>query len=117
MNTKKSHVSRRTIKALALRIANAIHPQKIILFGSHSTGRYESDSDIDFFIITESRKRPAERVMDVWDAIYPAPCPVDIMVRTPAEIKKRLKIGDFFIKDILEKGKILYDNNINQRMG
>jgi hypothetical protein len=28
---------------------------------------------------------------------------------TPQEIKRRLKLGDFFIKDIIEKGKVLYE--------
>jgi hypothetical protein len=28
---------------------------------------------------------------------------------TPKEIKKRLKMGDFFIEEILKKGKVLYE--------
>jgi hypothetical protein len=32
------------------------------------------------------------------------------MVRKPAELKKRLKMGDFFLREITEKGKILYEN-------
>lgn len=41
---------------------------------------------------------------------------MDIIVRTPQEIANRLKNGDFFIKDILENGKILYER-IGQGMG
>jgi uncharacterized protein len=37
--------------------------------------------------------------------------PMDVLVRTPVEIAKRLKYGDFFIKEILENGKILYERN------
>jgi len=33
---------------------------------------------------------------------------MDILVRTPEEVKQRLAIGDFFVKDILSRGKVLY---------
>lgn len=34
---------------------------------------------------------------------------MDILVRTPQEIAKRLEYGDFFISDIMEKGKVVYE--------
>ncbi|HJS18166.1 MAG TPA: hypothetical protein VJ785_05435 [Anaerolineales bacterium] len=35
--------------------------------------------------------------------------PIDIMVRKPEEIRKRLAMGDFFLREITEKGKVLYE--------
>jgi hypothetical protein len=35
--------------------------------------------------------------------------PLDIIVRTPAEVTRRLAIGDFFSHEILTKGKALYE--------
>jgi hypothetical protein len=35
--------------------------------------------------------------------------PIDIMVRKPSELKKRLAMGDFFLREITEKGKVLYE--------
>jgi hypothetical protein len=34
---------------------------------------------------------------------------VDILIRTPEKVNERLKIGDCFIREILEKGKVLYE--------
>jgi hypothetical protein len=34
--------------------------------------------------------------------------PMDIIVRTPAEMAEQLAMGDFFLAEILEKGKVLY---------
>jgi len=34
---------------------------------------------------------------------------MDFIVKTPSEIEERLSIGDFFIKKILEKGRVLYE--------
>ncbi|MBO0858979.1 MAG: hypothetical protein J2P21_11000 [Chloracidobacterium sp.] len=35
--------------------------------------------------------------------------PVDLIVRSEKDIKQRLKIGDQFMRDILEYGKVIYD--------
>ena len=34
---------------------------------------------------------------------------LDLLVRTPEEIKKRLELEDFFIREILERGKVTYE--------
>jgi hypothetical protein len=33
----------------------------------------------------------------------------DFIVYTPEEVKKRVKLGDPFLKSVLEKGRILYE--------
>ena len=35
--------------------------------------------------------------------------PVDLIVRNKEEIEKRLMIGDRFIKEIVEHGRVMYD--------
>jgi hypothetical protein len=41
---------------------------------------------------------------------------VDLLVRTPKEIKKRIAAGDWFIREILESGRVLYDASHHTRM-
>ena len=36
--------------------------------------------------------------------MYPGPFPMDILVRTPAEIDLALRTGDFFIQEIMKQG-------------
>jgi hypothetical protein len=43
--------------------------------------------------------------------LLPRPFPVDILVKTPKEIEKALKSGDFFLKEILTRGKVLYERD------
>jgi hypothetical protein len=31
------------------------------------------------------------------------------LVRTPEHVRQRLELGDFFIREIVEKGRVLYD--------
>jgi len=35
--------------------------------------------------------------------------PIDIVVKTPQEIAKRLELGDLFITDIVRNGRVLYE--------
>jgi uncharacterized protein len=41
---------------------------------------------------------------------------LDLIARTSKQIQQRLNMGDFFIKDILQKGRILYETN-HRRVG
>jgi len=34
---------------------------------------------------------------------------VDMLVRTPEEVRQRLSWNDFFLRDIIEKGRVLYE--------
>jgi hypothetical protein len=38
-------------------------------------------------------------------------------VRTPEEIKQRLEIGDYFMQEIMERGKVLYERDLPERVG
>lgn len=116
MNGVRRAVSLSRIRAEALRIAANLHPLKIILFGSYAYGKPDRDSDVDLFVVMETRDRPARRAAAVSRLLYPRPFPVDIMVRTPREIRRRLAMGDFFMEEILRKGRVLYDSRTRSRM-
>ncbi len=92
------------------RIVNALHPEKIILFGSYAYGDPTYDSDVDLLVIMETEAKPSERYLAVSRLLRPRPFPVDILVRTPLEIDRALKLGDFFIEEILTQGRVLYAN-------
>ena len=89
-------------------IVAALHPQKIILFGSYACGNPTPDSDVDLLVIMETDKPPRERVVAVSLALYPRPFPVDILVKTPRELEEELP-HDFFLREIMEKGVVLYE--------
>lgn len=90
-------------------IVQHFHPEKVILFGSYAWGTPQQDSDVDLLVIMESDQRPAHRSAAISLACRPRGLPVDLLVKTPAEMTRRLKIGDPFLKRILEKGIVLYD--------
>jgi len=92
-------------------VAEATHPEKIILFGSYAYGQPNEDSDIDLLLIHKAKTKTARRGVSLRasDVLDPRPFPVDIIVRSPSEIFSRIKQGDFFLQEIMEKGSILFE--------
>ena len=110
-------VTEELLQEITRRIVENFQPEKIILFGSHAWGRPEPDSDVDLLVIMESDQRPAKRSAQVGRLLLDIPFPMDILVRTPEEIGRRLQIGDYFIREILAQGTVLYERRISERMG
>jgi len=97
------------IHTLAKNIAEAFSPQKIILFGSYAHGTPSPDSDVDLLVIMPFDGRSPKMATRIWMKTRPN-FPLDLMVRRPEEIQDRINMGDFFIQEILEKGKVLYED-------
>ena len=100
------------IRNIAHRIGIQAHLEKVILFGSYATGHPRPDSDVDLLVIMRTKKRPAERAAELSKLLEPRPFPIDLLVRTPQEIRRRLAIGDTFIRDILHHGRTLYARSV-----
>ena len=98
-----------TLPEAVARIARELHPQRIILFGSYAYGVPIPDSDVDLLVIMETDASSQERSWAVSRLLLPRPFPVDILVRTPDEVKHALANGDFFMRDIVTRGRVLYD--------
>jgi predicted nucleotidyltransferase len=97
------------LRQAAQRIVQALRPQKVILFGSHAYGRPTRHSDVDLLVIADTRARPAKRIMAVDRLFWPREYPMEFLVLTPNEVERRLAGFDPFLREVLTKGKVLYD--------
>lgn len=93
------------------KIAQALNPEKIVLFGSYAYGMPNPHSDVDLLVIMKTKASLKDRSWAVSRLLLPRPFPVDILVKTPKEVSEALASGDFFIKEILTRGKVLYERN------
>lgn len=89
-------------------IAEKFQPEKIILFGSYAYGNPNQDSDVDLLVVLPFEGESAQKAIEIRQVLR-APFPLDLLVRTPQKIQERLKMGDFFIQDIVHKGLIVYE--------
>ncbi len=100
-----------TLPSAVQRIAETLDPEKIILFGSYAYGTPTPDSDVDLLVVLASDASPVERYLRVSRLLQPRPFPVDILVKTPQEIEIALNRGDFFLREIVTLGRVLYERS------
>ena len=98
----------RQIRALARQIAAEFRPEKIVLFGSHAAGTAIEDSDVDLLVMLRFRGDRVRQSVAIQLKLRPR-FPVDLIIRSPQEVRRRLKMGDTFLRDILNEGIILYE--------
>lgn len=101
------------IQKFVQQLVSKFNPEKIILFGSFAYGKPSKSSDIDLLVIMKTNLRPIEQEVAIRKAIG-RNFPLDLIVFTPSQLREREKMGDFFIKTILQKGKILYEKNYSR---
>ena len=101
---------RRVILEIVEKIKSEYKPEKIILFGSFAYGVPTDESDIDLLIIKETPERPIDRRVSVRRIVSdPNRCiAFEPVVLTPEELQRRLKIGDQFLMEIIQRGEVLY---------
>jgi uncharacterized protein len=99
----------RLIRRFARQVAERFQPEKIILFGSHAYGTPHEDSDVDILVVMEARNQ-LDTAVRISLSIDP-PFPLDIIVRTPNNMKWRLEEGDSFLTEVVTKGKVLYEKS------
>lgn len=104
------------IKKIISKITNVLvknyKPEKIILFGSYANESFKKDSDIDLLVIKDAEKKNRiDRFVEVKKIIYnpKLKIPISPLILTKDELQERLDMGDDFIKEIVGKGKILYE--------
>lgn len=103
------------ILELSQRIAEEFQPEQIILFGSYAYGTPTDDSDVDLLVSLPFEGQGFRKSLEILNKTNPR-FPVDLLVRTPEQIKQRLALNDFFMLEIVEKGKVLYEA-AHARMG
>ena len=103
-------ITEEQIQAVVRRIVEGYAPDKIILFGSYAYGVPHEHSDLDLLIIKEKAEpKRVERSIIVWQLLWGANVPpMDILIRTPAEMEKAAGIFQS-VETIAEtQGRLLY---------
>ena len=101
----------KSLRPAIQKIVRELEPEKVVLFGSYAYGSPNPHSDVDLLVIMESDQPHKERSWVVSRLLLPRPFPVDILVKTPEEVKESLESGDFFLKEILTHGVVLYERS------
>ncbi|MBT1076769.1 nucleotidyltransferase domain-containing protein [Geobacter grbiciae] len=96
------------IQNISDQIRREFSPRKIILFGSHSWGTPSDDSDVDLLVIADFEGKPWRFAVEIRERIR-ATIPLDLMVRTPEQLRERLAKHDMLLTEIVDRGTVLYE--------
>ena len=106
----EDEIERRRLEAFGQRLGEVFGPERVILFGSYAQGDAGEDSDVDLLVILPFEGKSVDQSVRMRMELRPD-FPVDLIVRTPEKIQDRLGMGDGFIRQILDEGKVLYESN------
>src|SRR5438270_9177809 len=98
-------VPMRVIRRFARAVAERFRPEKIILFGSHAYGQPNADSDVDILVVMPTRNQIDQAVKILWTCEHHFS--LDLIVRTPSRVREALAGDNYFLEEVLTKGKVL----------
>ncbi|MEK9165653.1 MAG: nucleotidyltransferase domain-containing protein [Patescibacteria group bacterium] len=100
-------IKQNLIAQIVERLKKRYNPEKVILFGSYAKGLNDENSDMDFFIVKNTKKNMIERLREVSALFLDRRIGMDFVIYTPEELRQRIQMNDVFVQDILKEGKIL----------
>lgn len=102
-------IERKVIERIAAEIGHKFNPDKVVLFGSYAYGSPTNDSDVDMLVILPFKGRNSKKAIEILEEVNPD-VPLELIVRTADDVRKRLEWNDFFLREIIDKGKTLYES-------
>ncbi|WP_369018047.1 nucleotidyltransferase domain-containing protein [Thermatribacter velox] len=110
------HLSSELLEEIVKRLVENLHPEKIILFGSHAYGNPVETSDIDLLVVVSESNEPRyRRARKAYGCLWGLTAPVEVVVVTEEELKEMLQVSASLGYQAIHRGKILYEKGQNKR--
>ena len=102
------------IRRFARQLGERFRPDRIILFGSYAYGHPHAGSDVDLLVVMPAASEVNQSIR--MTLAFEPPFPLDLIVRAPAKLKRRLAEGSSFLEQIVKRGKVIYEKG-NRPLG
>ena len=106
--TTRRRIPQRAIHHAVQQIIQKFQPQKVVLFGSYAYGEPGPESDVNLLVILETSLKESEQAVRICQTVD-YHFGLDLIVRTPATLARRLALGDPFLHEVMSKGQVLYE--------
>lgn len=101
-------VDQQSLQSAIRKLADAFHPERIILFGSQARGDADERSDVDLLVITDIRGNRRSMMVAMDRALRGSGFARDIVILTPDEFERDKKIPGTIARPAWKEGKVLY---------
>jgi predicted nucleotidyltransferase len=93
---------------LVRRIVEAVHPLRIILFGSAARGGTTPDSDVDLLVVMPEGTHRRHTAQHLYRSICGVTIPFDVLVATRGDLERHRDNPGLVYRTILREGKTIY---------
>lgn len=96
------------VDKMVQRIVGAVHPLRIILFGSAARGEMGPDSDLDVLVVMPDGVHRRQTAQEIYRQLWGLGFAKDIVVVTEHDLQEYGSNPYMIFKNALEEGKELY---------
>jgi predicted nucleotidyltransferase len=103
----RQRVPQQAIEDIVRQIVQQFQPEQIILFGSYAYGQPRQESDVDLLVVMDTPLKEtaqATRICQTIDYHFG----LDLIVRKPDVLARRLALGDPFLHEVVSQGQVLH---------
>jgi predicted nucleotidyltransferase len=93
---------------LVQRIVEAVHPLRIVLFGSAVRGQAGPESDIDILVVMAEGTHRRRTAQYLYRTLSGVRVPFDLIVATPTDLERQKDNIGLIYRTILREGRTLY---------
>ena len=90
------------------RVIRAVHPLRVVLFGSAVRGEMTPDSDVDLLVVMPNGTHRRKTMEYLHTQLSGVPLPVEIVVATPEDLARYGQSIGLVYRSALEEGRELY---------
>lgn len=107
-NTVLMEPTREQLDELVRRIVQAVHPLRIILFGSAARGNMRPSSDLDVLVIMPNGTHRRRTAQDLYPRMVGLGIAIDLLVAPPDDLEQYQDAPGLVYRHALREGKQLY---------
>jgi len=96
------------LNQLIRQIVAAVHPLRILLFGSAARGEMNHRSDVDLLVVVPDGTHRRRTARYLYRTVEGVRMPFDLIVATPSDLEKHRDNPGLVYRDVLREGKTIY---------
>ena len=96
------------VDRLVQQIVEAVHPLRIVLFGSAARGDMHPDSDLDILVVVPDGTHRRHTAQTLYRRLQGVGHPFDVVVATPSDLERHRDNPGLIYATILREGRVVY---------